>query len=168
MITFQYNLTKKKHFKSLLKGQLKTISIFLFLFTFCYFAINLEAFLYNFPYNTPVVLITYFIYIVIIFIIMFLISLIYSLVITTIFKKNNAYRIYEYKIINNKLVEDKANFELDLEEIKNIKITKKIIKLFSFKLKQVITFEQSFFENKTDFNKLKDFFKKKKNNLEVV
>lgn len=168
MITFQYNLTKKNHFKSLLKGQLKTISIFLFLFTFCYFAINLEAFLYNFPYNTPVVLITYFIYILIIFIIMFLISLIYSLIMTNILKKNNAYRIYEYKIKNNKLIEEKNNFELNLEEIKNTKITKKTIKLFSFKLKQVITFEQNYFENKNDFNKLRDFFKKKKDNLEVV
>lgn len=87
---------------------------------------------------------------------------------TNILKKNNAYRIYEYKIKNNKLIEEKNNFELNLEEIKNTKITKKTIKLFSFKLKQVITFEQNYFENKNDFNKLRDFFKKKKDNLEVV
>lgn len=168
MIEFQYNLTKKKHFKSLLKGQLKTILIFLLLFTFCYFAINLEAFLYNFPYNTPVVLITYVIYLLIIFVIMFLISLIYSVVITSIFKKNMGYRTYEYKINNNKLVEEKTNFVLDLNDIKNIKITKKVIKLFSFKLKQIITFEQTYFDNYDDFNKLKELFKKRKNNLEVI
>lgn len=168
MITFQYNLTKRNHFKSLVKSQLKTISIFLLLFTFCYFAINLEAFLYNFPYNTPLVLITYLVYLLIIFIIMFLISLIYSLIIIVIFKKNNAHRIYEYKINDNKLIEEKTNFTLNLDEIKNIKITKKTIKLFSFKLKQIVTFEQNYFENKSDFNKLKDFFRKKKSNLEVV
>lgn len=168
MIEFQYSLTKKKHLKSLLRGQLKTILIFLLLFTFCYFAINLEAFLYNFPYNTPVVLITYVVYLLIISIIMFLISLIYSLVIILVFKRNMAYRTYEYKINNNKLVEEKTNYVLDLKEVKNIKITKKVIKLFSFKLKQIITFEQAYFDNCEDFNKLKELFKKKKKNLEVI
>lgn len=168
MIEFQYCLTKKKHFKSLLRGQLKTILVFLLLFTFCYFAINMEAFLYNFPYNTPVVLITYVIYLFIIFVIMFLISLIYSLVIIIMFKKNMAYRTYEYKINDNKLVEEKTKFVLDLKEIKNIKITKKVIKLFSFRLKQIITFERAYFDNYDDFNRLKELFKKRKDNLEVI
>lgn len=168
MIAFQYNLTKKKHFKSLLKNQLKTIFIFILLFTFCYFAINLEAFLYNFPFNTPLVLITYLIYFSVIFLIMFLISIIFSFIMTKMFQKNNAYRVYKYQINKNKLIEKETNFELDLNEIKNIKITKKAIKLFSFKLKQVITFEQLYFENKDDFLKLKDFFKKKKENLELI
>lgn len=79
-----------------------------------------------------------------------------------------AYRTYEYKINDNKLVEDKTKFVLDLKEIKNIKITKKVIKLFSFRLKQIITFERAYFDNCDDFNRLKELFKKKKDNLEVI
>lgn len=168
MIAFQYNLTKKNHFRSLLKNQLKTIMVFILIFTFCYFAINLEAFLYNFPYNTPLVLITYLIYFSIIFAIMLLISLVFSFIMIKMFEKNNAYRIYEYKIKSNNLIEEKANYELNLDEVKNIRITKKTIKLFSFKLKQAITFERLYFENEDDFMKLKDFFKKKKENLELI
>lgn len=168
MITFQYNLTKKEHFKSLLKGQLKTIFIFILLFTFCYFAINLEAFLYNFPFNTPLVLITYLIYFSVIFLIMFLISLIFSFIMTKMFQKNNAYRVYKYQINQNKLIEKETNFELDLKEIKNIRINKKIIKIISFKQKQIITFEKVYFEDDADFDKLKNYLIKKKENLELV
>ena len=163
VITFQYNLSHKNHFKSLLKQQLKTISIFLLIFTFCYFAINLEAFLYNFPYNTPLVLKTYVIFIVIIFMIMFLISIIFSLISTCICKKNNVYHIYNYKLDKNKLSELSSNFTIDLKEIKKIKTNNKYIKLISLKLKQVITFEKQNFNNLEDFNKVKkildDFYK---------
>lgn len=168
MIVFQYNLTKAKHFKSLLKNQLKTIFIFILLFTFCYFAINLEAFLYNFPLNTPLVLITYLIYCSVIFLIMFLISIIFSLVMTKMFQKNNAYRTYKYHINKNKLIEKETNFELNLDEIKNIKINKKMIKILSFKQRQIITFEKVYFENEDDFVRLRDFLKLKKENLELV
>ncbi len=168
MITFQYNLTKKNHFKSLVKSQLKTIMLFILIFTFCYFSINLEAFLYNFPYNTPLVLITYLIYFAIIFLIMLLISFIFSIIMTRMFEKNNAYRTYQYQITKNKLIEKETNFLLDLVEVKNIKITKKVIKLLSFKQHKIITFEQVYFENKDDFFKLKEFLKQKKENLELV
>lgn len=168
MIAFQYNLTKKKHFKSLLKNQLKTIFMFILIFTFCYFAINLEAFLYNFPFNTPLVLITYLIYFSVIFLIMFLISIIFSFIMTKMFQKNNAYRVYKYQINKNKLIEKETNFELDLNEIKNIRINKKMIKIVSFTKKQIITFEKEYFKNEDDFVKLGHFFKLKKENLELV
>lgn len=165
MIEFQYNLTKKNHFKSLLKSQLKTIIFFLLIFTFCYFAINLEAFIYNFPYNTPIVLITYFIYLLIIFIIMFLISIIFSYAMTLIFRKNNAYQIYNYKLTKDKLIEVKTNFSLNLNEIKNIKFTKKSIKIVSLKLKQIITFEKINFVVPEDFIKFKNLLIKEKNKV---
>lgn len=165
MIEFQYNLTKKNHFKSLLKSQLKTIIFFLLIFTFCYFAINLEAFIYNFPYNTSIVLITYFIYLLIIFIIMFLISIIFSYVMTLIFRKNNAYQIYNYKLTKDKLIEVKTNFSLNLNEIKNIKFMKKSIKIVSLKLKQIITFEQINFVVPEDFIKFKNLLIKEQNKV---
>ena len=159
-VTFKYNLNKKNHFKYLLKGQFKTISFFLFLFTFCYFAINLEAFLYNFPKNTPVVLITYLIYLVVIFIIMFLMSLIFSLVMTNLYKKNNAYKIYEYKINNRELIEVTDNVKLLLSEVKSMKIKKDCIKLVFLKSKQIVTFEKNNFINDNDFENLKKLLEK--------
>ena len=168
MIAFQYSLTKKNHFKSLLKNQLKTILILILIFTFCYFAINLEAFLYNFPLNTPLVLITYLIYFGIIFLIMFLISIIFSVIMTKMFQKNHAYRVYKYQINKNKLIEKETNFELNLDEIKNIRINKKMIKFISFKQRQIITLEKVYFENEDDFAKLRNFLKKKKENLELI
>lgn len=161
MIEFKYEITKKNHFKSLLKNQLKTISFFLFIFTFCYFGINLEAFLYNFPYNVKLVLITYIIYLIIIFAIMFLISIIYSLIMSHLFKKNNLYKLYNYKIENNKLMEKNSNYIIDLNVVKRIIIKKNYIKFISFKLKEIITFEKNNFINKDDFEKLKKFLKNK-------
>lgn len=160
MITFQYNLTLKNHFKSLIKNQLKTITIFLLIFTFCYFSINMEAFLYNFPYNTKLVLITYLIYLSVIFVIMFIISLIFSFILVCLFRKNSAYRIYVYKLDKNKLTEKKDHFLVDLKQVKKLKITKKYIRFFSLKLKQVITFEKIYFINPEDFIKLSDILSK--------
>lgn len=160
-MSFQYKLTRKNHYKSLLKNQLKTISIFLLIFSFCYFAINLEAFLYNFPYNTPLVIKTYIIFLLIIFIIMFIISLIFSLIMTIIFKKNNAYKIYNYELDKENLTEKNSNFNLKLNDIRTVKIKKNHLKLISFKLKQVIVFEKINFINTEDFENLKQQFMKK-------
>ena len=158
---FQYKLTRKKHYISLLKNQLKTISIFLLIFSFCYFAINLEAFLYNFPYNTPLVIKTYFVFLITIFLIMFIISLLYSFIMTCLFKKNNAYKIYEYELNNENLTEKNSNFILNLYDIKTIKCKKNYIKIISIKLKQVIIFEKNNFLNTNDFELLKEKIIKK-------
>lgn len=160
-MSFQYKLTRKNHYKSLLKNQLKTISFFILLFSFCYFAINLEAFLYNFPYNTPLVIKTYIVFLLIIFTIMFIISLIFSLIMTGLFKKKNAYKIYNYELDKDSLIEKNSNFNLNLNDIKTVKIKKSYIKLISFKLKQIIIFEKFNFVNEDDFESLKKQFMKK-------
>ena len=157
---FQYKLTKKSHFKCLIKNQLKTITIFLLIFTFFFYSINLEFFIYNFPYNTLPVLITYVIYLAIIFTIMILISLLFSFIMTKIFEKNKAYKIYKYKIDKNNLQETTSNYQLDLTKINKFKIKKNYIKIISLKLKQRIIFEKQNFINDEDFKNLKEFIKK--------
>ena len=158
---FQYKLTRKKHYLSLLKSQLKTIFLFLLFFTFCYYAINLEAFLYNFPYNTPLVIKTYLIFIIVIFLLMFIISSLYSFIITCLFKKNKAYKLYEYEINDKGIMEKNSNFILNLNDIKTVKFKKNYIKIISFKLKMVIIFEKNNFLNTKDFDILKQKLIKK-------
>ena len=99
---------------------------------------------------------------------MFFISIIFSVIMTKMFQKNNAYRIYKYQIVKNKLIEKETNFELNLEKLKNIRINKNSIKIVSFEQKQIITFEKTYFENENDFVKLIDYLKKKKGDLELV
>ena len=78
-----------------------------------------------------------------------------------LFKKNNMYKLYNYKIEKNKLIEKNSNYIIDLNLVKRIFVKKNYVKFTSFKLREVITFEKNNFINKDDFEKLKEFLKNK-------